>query len=68
MVTEVKSFLGLARYYRRFMKGFSQIALPWTKLTRDNALFEWTPECKRSFQELKEKLTMALVLVLPDPH
>ena len=41
-VTEVRCFLSLVGYYKRFIKGFSQIALPLTKLTRKNALFEWT--------------------------
>ena len=68
IVIEVKSFLGLARYYRQFIKDFSQIALPLTKLTRKNTSFEWTPECERSFQELKEKLTTAPVQILPNPH
>jgi hypothetical protein len=49
-VSEVRSFLGLAGYYRRFVEGFSCIATP---LTRKNAKFEWTNECERSFQELK---------------
>ena len=66
-VTEVRSFLGLAGYYRRFIKGFSQISLPLTKLTRKNAVFAWTEECERSFRELRQKLTSAPVLVLPDP-
>ena len=43
-VTKVRSFLDLARYYRRFVKNFPQIALPLMKLTRKNAPFEWTPE------------------------
>ena len=66
-VTEVRSFLGLASYYRRFIKGFSQISLPLTKLTRKNAVFAWTEECERSFRDLRQKLTSAPVLVLPDP-
>ena len=49
-VIEVRSFLGLAGYYRRFVKDFSQLALPLTTLTRKNAPFEWTLECERSFQ------------------
>ena len=48
-ITEVRSFLGLAGYYIRFVKHFSQIALPLTKLTRKNASFEWMPECEQSF-------------------
>ena len=65
-VTEIRSFLGLARNYRRFIRGFSHIALPLTKLTRKNISFEWMVECERSFQELKDKLTTTLILVLPD--
>nr|XP_025669961.1 uncharacterized protein LOC112769690 [Arachis hypogaea] len=67
-VIEIRSFLGLAGYYRRFFKGFSQIALPLTRLTRKDAPFIWTPECKESFQALKQKLTTAPVLVLPEPN
>ena len=48
-VTEIRSFLGLAGYYRRFIKGFSQLALPLTKLTRKDTPFIWTPECEESF-------------------
>ncbi|XP_072077973.1 uncharacterized protein [Arachis hypogaea] len=65
-VTEIRSFLGLAGYYRRFIMGFSQLALPLTKLTRKDALFVWTSECEESFQALKQKLTTAPVLVLPE--
>uniref|UniRef100_A0A2N9H8A8 Reverse transcriptase domain-containing protein n=1 Tax=Fagus sylvatica TaxID=28930 RepID=A0A2N9H8A8_FAGSY len=48
-VSELRSFLGLAGYYRRFVEGFSCIATPLTRLTRKNAKFEWTNECERSF-------------------
>ncbi|XP_057756088.1 uncharacterized mitochondrial protein AtMg00860-like [Arachis stenosperma] len=47
-VTEVKSFLGLAGYYKRFIEGFSRIALPTTKLTRKKVPFVWTSECEES--------------------
>ena len=67
-VTKIRSFLGLAGYYRRFVKDFSQIALPLTKLTRKDASFEWMPECEQSFQDIKERLTMAPMLTLLDPH
>ncbi|XP_025679059.1 uncharacterized mitochondrial protein AtMg00860-like [Arachis hypogaea] len=55
-VTEMRSFLGLAFYYRRFIKGFSQSALPLTKLNRKDAPFIWTSECEESFQALKTKI------------
>ncbi|XP_020963973.1 uncharacterized protein LOC110265353 [Arachis ipaensis] len=67
-VTEVRSFLGLAGYYRRFIEGFFWIVLPMTKLTRKEVPFVWTSECKESFQTLKQKLTSAPVLILPEPH
>ncbi|KAB2607777.1 S ribonuclease [Pyrus ussuriensis x Pyrus communis] len=65
-VTEVSSFLGLAGYYRRFVKDFSVIALPLTRLTRKNVKFEWDDKCEQSFQQLKHCLTHAPVLALPD--
>ncbi|MCF6774909.1 hypothetical protein L3H44_10990, partial [Corynebacterium sp. MC-12] len=64
--TEVRSFLGLAGYYRRFVEGFSSISAPLTKLTHKATKFQWNDACERSFQELKDKLTSALVLVLPE--
>ncbi|XP_072071853.1 uncharacterized protein [Arachis hypogaea] len=67
-VTEIRSFLGLAGYYQRFVEGFSGIALPMTKLTRKEVPFVWTSECEESFQTLKQKLTSAPVLILPKPH
>ena len=65
-MTEVRSFLGLAGYYRRFVEGFSKIAAPLTKLTHKNTKYVWTDECEQSFQELKTHLTSAPILVLPD--
>ena len=64
-VSEVRSFLGLAGYYRRFVKGFSRIAAPLTQLTQMNVKFEWKEECKKSFQELKRRLVTTLVLTIP---
>jgi hypothetical protein len=64
--SEIQSFLGLAGYYRRFIKGFSKIAKPTTKLLEKNKAFEWTAECQASFEELWKCLTSAPVLVLPD--
>ena len=64
-VTEVRSFLGLAGYYRRFVKGFSMIAAPMTRLLQKNVKFEWDEECQRSFDKLKAFLTEAPVLTQP---
>jgi hypothetical protein len=60
------SFLGLAGYYRRFIKEFSKIAKPMTRLLEKNKDFDWTEECQVSFKELKKRLTSAPVLILPD--
>ena len=67
-VTEVWSFLGLAGYYRRFIEEFSKIAGPLHCLTRKGVKFEWTERCEGSFQTLKEKLTSAPVLTLPESN
>ena len=67
-VSEIKSFLGLASYYCWFIKGFSKIARPITELLKKEKKFKWTQSCEKSFQGLKEKLTTALVLVLPNIH
>ena len=64
-VHEVRSFLGLAGYYRRFVQNFSIIASPLTKLLRKNVKFVWNKECQGSFDELKACLTSASVLTLP---
>ncbi|CAA0819684.1 Uncharacterized mitochondrial protein AtMg00860, partial [Striga hermonthica] len=66
-VTEIQSFLGLAGYYMRFIEAFSKIALPLTRLTRKGTKFEWSRRYESSFQELKERLTTAPVLTIPDP-
>ncbi|KAL2236228.1 UNVERIFIED_CONTAM: Transposon Tf2-12 polyprotein [Sesamum indicum] len=63
--TEVRSFLGLVGYYRRFVEGFSIIAGPLTKLLRKGVEFQWTEQCQQSFDELKKRLTSNLILVLP---
>ncbi|XP_052734099.1 uncharacterized protein LOC128196647 [Vigna angularis] len=65
-VTEVRSFVGLAGYYRRFIEGFSKIVAPLTQLTRKDQPFAWTDLCEERFQELKVKLTSAPVLIIPD--
>lgn len=66
-VTEIRSFLGLAGYYRRFIEGFSKLALPLTKLTRKGDIFTWNTQRENNFQELKKRLTSATILVLPNP-
>ncbi|KAG8498361.1 hypothetical protein CXB51_007427 [Gossypium anomalum] len=66
-VSEVRSFLGLAGYYRRFVQGFSMIASPMTRLLQKDVKFEWTDECQQSFNRLKDLLTKAPVLVQPEP-
>ncbi|XP_075102261.1 uncharacterized protein LOC142177451 [Nicotiana tabacum] len=63
--TEIRSFLGLAGYYRRFVKGFSIIASPLTKLLGKDAKFVWDDKCQESFEKLKSLLTQALILSLP---
>ncbi|KAL4026110.1 hypothetical protein IC575_014534 [Cucumis melo] len=63
--TEVRSFLGLAGYYRRFIEDFSRLALPLTALTRKNVKFEWSDKCEQSFQKLKKRLVTAPILALP---
>ncbi|KAG8474943.1 hypothetical protein CXB51_031622 [Gossypium anomalum] len=64
-VFEVRSFLGLACYHRRFVKGFSMIATPMTRLIQKDIKFEWSKKCQQSFDQLKALLTEAPVLVQP---
>ena len=61
-VTEVRSFLGLASYYRRFVKGFSMTATPITRLLQKKVKFEWSEKCQMSFDKLKVFLTEDPVL------
>ena len=61
-VMEVRSFLGLAGYYRKFVKGFSMTVGPMTRLLQENVRFEWSEKCQGSFEKLKAFLTEALVL------
>nr|GEX55560.1 reverse transcriptase [Tanacetum cinerariifolium] len=64
-VTEVRSFLGLTGYYRRFVEGFSRLALPLKKLIRKGEKFVWNEEREKSFEELKKRLVSAPILTLP---
>ncbi|GJV88453.1 putative reverse transcriptase domain-containing protein [Tanacetum coccineum] len=63
--TEIRQFLGLAGYYRRFIEGFSKIAKPMTKLTQKKVAFEWGDKQEAAFQTLKNKLCSAPILALP---
>ena len=63
-VTEVRSFLGLASYYRRFIQGFAEIAKPLHRLTENNT-WHWTKECQEVFRELKTRLINAPILAYP---
>jgi hypothetical protein len=64
-VTEIRSFLGLAGYYHRFIENFSKIAKPMTELLKSNMPYVWSDKCEASFQELKTRLTTTPVLTLP---
>ncbi|WVZ80919.1 hypothetical protein U9M48_028353, partial [Paspalum notatum var. saurae] len=66
VVKEVRGFLGLAGYYRRFIESFSSIAKPMTSLLEKGVPFNWTKERQAAFDELKKRLTTAPVLTLPD--
>jgi hypothetical protein len=63
VVSKIKSFLGLAGYYRRFIEGFSKIVRPFTSLLEKGKEFKWDEACQKCFEELKEKLTTAPVLI-----
>ncbi|GJS32629.1 putative reverse transcriptase domain-containing protein [Tanacetum coccineum] len=64
--TEIRQFLGLAGYYRRFIEGFSKIAKPMTKLTQKKVKFVWGDKQEAAFQTLKQKLCSAPILALPE--
>ncbi|GBG72926.1 hypothetical protein CBR_g12648 [Chara braunii] len=66
-ICDVRSFLELASYYRKFIKNFSSIAVPLTDLINKDTSFLWTSECQEAFTRLKEALIRAPVLKLPDP-
>ncbi|XP_074291591.1 putative mitochondrial protein AtMg00860 [Silene latifolia] len=65
-VAEIRSFLGLTGYYRRFVKDFSKIARPLTSLMRKDSRFKWDGSCEMAFLTLKERLTTAPVLALSE--
>ena len=65
-VFEIRSFLGLAGYYRRFVLDFARLAMPLSRLTRKDVKFEWNDACEHSFQELRTRLTTAPILIVPE--
>ena len=65
-VFEIRSFLGLAGYYTRFIEDFSRLATPMMRLTRKEVKFDWDERCKKAFQELKKRLTSTPILIAPD--
>ena len=67
-VKELRSFLGLCSYYRKFIQDFATIAKPLQRLTEKNSKFEWTAECDYAFSKLKELLVGSTVLAYPDPN
>ena len=64
---QVRAFLGLVRYYRKFIKGFAKIAKPLTLLTRQQAKLKWTPVHLTTFLHLKEAIVQAPILHYPNP-
>ncbi len=66
-VAEVRAFLGFVSYVRKFIRGFSELALPLVRLTKKDVPFVWTGECEAAFQRLKEEMVKAPCLIVPDP-
>jgi hypothetical protein len=66
-VNHVRSFLGTAGYYHKFIKDFSRLSAPLTRLTKQDVKFEWGPTQQGAFSAIKQAMTVAPVLVLPDP-
>ena len=64
--TEVRSFLGLAGYYGRYVKGFAAIAAPLHALTKKDAVFHWSEDCQNAFDQLKTRLTTSPITAFPD--
>ena len=65
-VFDIRSFLGLAWYYRRFIEDFSRLEALMMRLTQNEVKFDWDNRCEEAFQELKRRLTSAPILIVPD--
>ena len=63
---QTRGFLGFGNFYRRFIRHFSEIAKPLNDLLKKDVKFEWTPACKKAFEELKKRFTEEPVLIMPD--
>lgn len=66
MVKQVRLFLGFGNFYRKFIRGYSELAAPLNGLLQKDQPFNWTPECQNSFDQLKMRFTEAPVLVMPE--
>ncbi len=66
-VKQIRSFLGFANFYRKFIGNYAEIVAPLTELTKKTVPFRWDAECQKAFNMLKEKFLEELVLVMPDP-
>ena len=65
-VFEIRSFLGLAGYYKRFIEDFYELVAPMTRLARKGIKFEWNDLCEKAFQELKRRLTLTPILIVSE--
>jgi hypothetical protein len=65
-VKQVRSFLGFANFYRKFIGHYAEISRPLTNLTRKEIQFNWTEECEKAFNELKERFLEEPILKMPD--
>ena len=65
-VAELRSFLGLANYYRRFVEGYSRITTSLTDMLKKGKVWDWKPECEKAFNQLKQEMTREPVLALSD--
>ena len=64
-ITELRGFIGICTYYRKFVKGFSKLTSPLTDLTKKDA-FKWDEEAEKAFQKMKEVMSSCPILALPD--